>query len=78
MHLVPENVRIIIDLISRSTTIKLVEAYGGSNCLELGNNATVNNVLVTKYRPCDRQIEETLNKEDDLAPLSDTGQGLLF
>ncbi|KJV33445.1 hypothetical protein VI06_02215 [Aquitalea magnusonii] len=78
MHPVPENVGTIIDLISRSTTIKLVEAYGGSNCLELGNNATVNKVLMPKYWLCDRRIEEILDKEDDLVPLSDTGQGLLF
>ncbi|WP_159875834.1 hypothetical protein [Aquitalea denitrificans] len=74
MHPVPENVRIIIDLISLSATIKLVEAYGGNNCLELGHNATVNKVLVPKYRLCDRRIEEILDKEDDLAPPSDTGQ----
>ncbi|WP_199104453.1 hypothetical protein [Aquitalea sp. ASV11] len=61
-----------------STTIKLVEAYGGSNCLELGHNATVNNVLVPKYRLCDRRIEEILDKGDDWVPLSDTGQGLFY
>jgi hypothetical protein len=43
-----------------------------------GHNATVNNVLVPKYRLCDRRIEEILDKEDDLAQLSDTGQGSLF
>jgi hypothetical protein len=30
-HLVPENVRTIIDLIGLSATIKLVEAYGGTH-----------------------------------------------
>lgn len=78
MPLVPENVRTIIDLISRSTTIKLMEAYGDSNCLELGHNATVHNVPVLKYRLCDCRIEEILDKEDDLVPLSYTGQGSLF
>ncbi|QBJ79243.1 hypothetical protein [Aquitalea sp. USM4] len=65
MHLVPEYVGTIIDRISRSATIKLMEAYGGSNCLKLGNNATINNVLVTKYRLCERRIEEILDKGDD-------------
>lgn len=78
MHLLPENVRTIIDLISRSATIKLVEAYGGSHCLELGHNTTVNKLLVPKYRLGERMIEKILDKEDDLVPLSDTGQGLLF
>jgi hypothetical protein len=140
LHLVPENVRTIIDLIGLSATIKLVEAYGGthfpvpktvrqegqyfaalseavgvdaaamlvkhygntrlyvakcarairalrdasiradydSHCLELGHNATVNNVLVPKYRLCDRRIEEILEKEDQLIPLSSDGQGSLF
>ncbi|WP_062789276.1 hypothetical protein [Aquitalea pelogenes] len=78
MHLVPENVRAIIDLISLSATIKQVETYGGSNCLELGHNATVNKVPVPNYRLCDRRIEEILDKGDDWVPLSDTGQGSLF
>ncbi|RMC95597.1 hypothetical protein EAY64_13545 [Aquitalea palustris] len=78
MHLVPENVRTIIDLISRSATIKLVKAYGDSNCLELGHNSTINKVLVLKYRLCDCRIEEILDKEDDLVPLRDTGQVSLF
>ena len=78
MPLVPENVRTITDRISRSATIKLVKAYGDSNCLELGHNATVNKVLVPKYRLCDCRIEEILDKEGDLVPLSDTGQVSLF
>ncbi|WP_161968978.1 hypothetical protein [Aquitalea magnusonii] len=55
-----------------------MEAYGGSNCLELGHNSTINKVLVPKYRLCDWRVEEILDKEDDIVPLGDTGQGSLF
>ncbi|KJV29070.1 hypothetical protein VI06_11065 [Aquitalea magnusonii] len=59
----------------RDTSIR---AGYDTHCLELGHNATVNNMLVPKYRRCDRRIKEILDKEDDLVPLSDTGQGSLF
>ncbi len=45
-----------------------IRADYDSHCLELGNNATVNNVLVPKYLLCDLRIEEILDKEDDLDP----------
>jgi hypothetical protein len=44
---------------------------------ELGHNATVNNVLVPKYKLSDRRIEQILSKVDDLLP-ANTSQGALF
>lgn len=55
-----------------------IRADYDAHCLELGHNATVNNVLVPKYRLCDRRIEEILDKMDELSPSHRTIQGLLF
>ncbi len=49
-----------------------------SHYLELGHNATVNNILFPNYRLGDRRIEEILEKEADRIPLSSNGQGSLF
>lgn len=138
-HLLPENARQLVDMLTLATTLKLVDAYGGTHfpipktarqegqyfaalaeavgvdaanklvkrygntrlyvpkcaaalralrdasiradydmsCGELGHNATVNNVLVPKYKLCDRRIEEILSKADDLQPAIEA-QGSLF
>lgn len=44
---------------------------------ELGHNATINNVLVPKYKLSDRRLEQILSKVDDLLPV-DGEQGVLF
>lgn len=46
------------------------------HCRELGHNATVNNILVPKYRLCDRRLEKILDKVDNLLP--EAAQGQLF
>ncbi|NHR06505.1 transcriptional regulator [Chromobacterium haemolyticum] len=136
LHLLPENARHLVDIIGLATTLKLVNAFGGTHvsvpkttrergsfsalaevvgaetarllvrrygdtrlyvpkcaaalrglrdaniradydkwCRELGHNATVNNVLVPKYRLCDRRLEDILSKTDEVLP---EAQGSLF
>ncbi|BAK76471.1 Mor transcription activator domain protein [Pseudogulbenkiania sp. NH8B] len=47
------------------------------HCRELGHNATVNHILVPKYRLCDRRLEKILSKVDELLPEA-AAQGQLF
>ncbi|MTD32538.1 Mor transcription activator family protein [Paludibacterium denitrificans] len=138
-HLLPENARELVRLISLPMTMKLVDLLGGTHfpipktarqegqyfsalaevvgvdaartltkhygntrlyvpkcaaalralrdaeiradydrhCRELGHNATVNNILVPKFKLCDRRIEEILSKADELLP-ENVPQGQLF